>query len=83
MGATTTMAVIEALTSSGLGDLLKQTINKGKDHKTEKLKATLEIITTIVDEMNEEGMCDGRKLIKELVGKKHIFGAFNDEEYGD
>ena len=78
-GAASAMAILDALNASGLGDLVKSAINKTKQVKLSKMKATLNLISVIVDSMDEQGKCDGKTLIKELLESKHILEVDDDE----
>jgi len=81
MSAGSAMAILDAVNASGLGDLLKGAVSKVKDEKVLKMKASLSLISAIVDNMDEQGKCDGKHLIKELLDNKHIINSFDDEEY--
>jgi len=83
MGAGSAMAILDAVNSSGLGDLLKGAISKVKDDKVLKMKASLSLISIIVEKMDEQGKCDGKLLIKELLDTKNVGSLeFDEEEYG-
>ena len=79
-GTASAMAIFDALNASGLGELVKDAIGKTKDSKMSKLKATLHLISIVVDSMDDEGKCDGKKIIKELLDKKHLIEVNSDED---
>jgi len=80
VSASGTLAILDAVSNSGLGDLLKGAVSKAKDSRVNRMRATLDVIRVIVDSMDEQGKCEGKVLIKNLLDTKHFD---EDDEYTD
>ncbi len=80
MSASGTLAILDAVSNSGLGDLLKGAVSKAKDSRVNRMRATLDVIRVIVDSTDEQGKCEGKVLIKNLLATEHFD---EDDEYTD